>query len=250
MLIDAYALELADERAAHASTRGALAEAQGKVEHGAAATAAALSDLSEVAGLRRRIVELEGQLREASAVGETARAERRAKEEALQASLGLRREIVARTESEAQLRREVAEARAATAAAEERAEAMSETLAALEQVKRSQAWDRYVDGNGSQDSAPLPGAAGDWRSWAAEKRELLERSNADRAALVDENKRLRSSLDARGVETEARLRSADDELARLRAELHSVAAARNQAEAELRSVYQQVRGKGPLRVRL
>jgi seryl-tRNA synthetase len=80
---------------------------------------------------------------------------------------------------------------------------------------------------------------GDWRAWAAEKRELLARGNADRALLIEENKRLRAALDTRGMEVEARLRAADEDRARLAADLAGLSAARNRAEAELRQVYRQ-----------
>jgi chromosome segregation ATPase len=80
---------------------------------------------------------------------------------------------------------------------------------------------------------------GDWRTWATEKREILARSNADRAALIEENKRLRASLDIRGIEAEARLRSADEDRARLSSEVNALNTSRNRAESELRSVYRQ-----------
>lgn len=133
-----------------------------------------------------------------------------------------------------------------------------------EDTQRKNVWDRFVDGGeasilGSPSKARQAGSPlqhsssgalgvavaaatasfGDWRTWAAEKREILSRSNADRASLIEENKRLRASLDIRGVEAEARLRGADEDRARLSSEVHTLSSARNRAEAELRSVYKQ-----------
>jgi len=131
-----------------------------------------------------------------------------------------------------------------------------------EKGKRKSAWERYVDGAeasgiGSSDAAlnaitsGTPSSdrrsstasavanlqQGDWRTWAAEKREILARANADRAALIEENKRLRSALDSGGLDAEAKLRAQDEEKARIQAEITTVTAARNRAETELRSVY-------------
>lgn len=131
-----------------------------------------------------------------------------------------------------------------------------------EKGKRRTAWERYVDGAeasgiGSSDAAlnaitnSTPGSdrrsntasvvaslqQGDWRMWAAEKREILARANADRAALIEENKRIRTALDSGGLDAEAKLRAQDEEKARYQAEITTITAARNRAEAELRSVY-------------
>ena len=209
-LVDAYALELADERAAHAATRQALADAQ--------SSSTAHSDAAaEAAVLRRRVAELEEQLRVAAGAAGAAAAASRAREDAEQAASALRRQVAMQRSAEEQLRSELAAAQDAAAAAQAQTRAVSETLAALEAAKRAQAWDRYVDGGAAaSDHPPLPGVASDWRTWAAEKRELLERANADRSALVEENKRLRASLDTRGVDMEARLRGADHEIAQVR----------------------------------
>lgn len=140
-----------------------------------------------------------------------------------------------------------------------------------EKLKKKSAWERYVDGSsGSPDAdgaldASAASAAGlgvtmrdlyghggrrastattvaamqngDWRQWAAEKREILARGNAAKAALIEENKRLRSALDSRGLDTEAKLRSIDEERATNRAEITQLGSAKTRAEHELRGVY-------------
>lgn len=82
-------------------------------------------------------------------------------------------------------------------------------------------------------------AAGDWRAWAGEKRDILARANADRAALIEENKRLRASLGAGGLDTESRLRSMDEAAARLQGEVLQLTSAHARAEGELSAVYRQ-----------
>jgi len=146
---------------------------------------------------------------------------------------------------QAQLEAAQREADAAKAAAAANAEA-------AELGRRQQAWSRYVEGGDANiaaattltpagtppGSAPV-GSGADWRNWAAEKRELLARANSDRAALIEENKRLRAALDGRGVETESRLRAADEDRSRLASDVHLLTVGRNRAEAEVRDVYRQ-----------
>jgi hypothetical protein len=105
--------------------------------------------------------------------------------------------------SEAQLlRKNVAAAEASAAAAHE---------AAVEASRRRAAWERYVDGPlpSAEDARlppPPPPAAGDdaaaaavaaaQRAWSLERRDILASANRDRAALIDENRRLRAAVEA------------------------------------------------------
>lgn len=86
-------------------------------------------------------------------------------------------------------------------------------------------------------SANAAAAAENWRSWAQEKRELLARANADRSALMEENKRLRTALDARASDVEKQLREADSERADLKAAVTTLTASLSRGETELKAVY-------------
>jgi len=81
--------------------------------------------------------------------------------------------------------------------------------------------------------------AADRRQFIAEKREILARANADKRALLEENRRLRGLLDPKGVEVEHRFRRADEEIGQLQTENAALGSARQQAELELQSVYKQ-----------
>lgn len=80
---------------------------------------------------------------------------------------------------------------------------------------------------------------GDWRTWAAEKREILARANADRAALIEENKRLRQALGYGEADVEAKLRAQDEAVAALQGELLVMRSGLDRTEQELKTVYRQ-----------
>jgi hypothetical protein len=135
---------------------------------------------------------------------------------------------------------ESAALRAELAAARREAEEARDAAAAAKAQQQQQLTAAASADFSSTSSAAAAGgraSLGDWRQWAAEKRELLARANADRLQLLDENRRLRAALDGRGAETEARLRGQDEERSRLRSELLAAATAQGRAETELRAVY-------------
>jgi hypothetical protein len=192
----------------------ALAGAQREV---AEARAAAAEGAARVRALEAEVESLRGQL--AAAVRGRGGLEAAALVVADE-SASLRVELAA-------ARREAEEARDAAAAA--KAQQQQQLTAAAGADLSSSSSSAAAAGGGS--------SLGDWRQWAAEKRELLARANADRLQLLDENRRLRAALDGRSAETEARLRGQDEERSRLRSELLAAATAQGRSETELRAVY-------------
>lgn len=250
-LLDAYQMELQDAMRlrADAVQEAEQAKAQAAEAANAASTAASA-----------RIAQLEAQLQEAqaSAASAASSAATAAAEAASRSSL-----------LEEDVRRLTTELAAATQSAKDTNAAFAAYRSEMDEAgRRRNAWERYVDGGAAVTAASpavsfmgathtpytRPGAAdtaaasvmhsSDWRAWAAEKRDILSRANADRATLIEENKRLRAALDGRGVEAEARLRSADEERATLAAEKHAITAARDKVEHELANVYAQWEADG------
>jgi hypothetical protein len=242
--------ELARERRAADELQSHVARAANAKDSGTAAVAAATELRAEVSSLRERATAAEAARSDAAAAASAAAA------------------TVARLEAELaeERRRHSADVEALTLdLAAARKEVASARAAADEAVRRKATWERLVEGNphagvggeGTPVVAPSPSgsavssasgvplhATNDWRAWAAEKRELLARANADRALLSEENRRLRAALDSRGVEVEARLRLADEAASRAASDTHALAAARERAEAELRTVYRQWEADG------
>ncbi|KAA0149042.1 hypothetical protein FNF28_07394 [Cafeteria roenbergensis] len=99
-------------------------------------------------------------------------------------------------------------------------------------------------GDGGADAMKAVLTRDEWRSWAAEKRAILARANADRAALAEENRRLREAQTPQAASLEGRFRRADEARARMENEVATLTSARRRAEDELRSVYRHQRGLG------
>jgi hypothetical protein len=102
-------------------------------------------------------------------------------------------------------------------------------------LKRGE-WEAHVKGQ-AEGGAML--TRDEWRAWAAEKRSILARANADRAALAEENRRLREAQNPQAAALEMRFRRADEARTALEAQVASLSAARRRAEEELRSAYRQ-----------
>jgi hypothetical protein len=73
----------------------------------------------------------------------------------------------------------------------------------------------------------------EWRAWANQKKEMMQRFNAERESLVADNRRLRMALEPKGRDLDAKLRLMDEERARLANDLAVAQSGRRLVEQEL-----------------